>query len=63
MVASVVHVVRHGQVHNPDAVLYGRLPGYRLSDLGQQMAERVGEYFADANLVWLVSSPLISPGL
>ena len=58
MVASVVHVVRHGQVHNPDAVLYGRLPGYRLSDLGRQMAERVGEYFADANLAWLVSSPL-----
>ena len=58
MVASVVHVVRHGQVHNPDAILYGRLPGYGLSDLGHRMAERVGEYFADANLVWLVSSPL-----
>ncbi|MCW5954445.1 MAG: histidine phosphatase family protein, partial [Propionibacteriaceae bacterium] len=57
MVASVVHVVRHGQVHNPDAILYGRLPGYGLSDLGKQMAERVGEYFADADLAWLVSSP------
>ncbi|MGC4152561.1 MAG: histidine phosphatase family protein [Propionicimonas sp.] len=58
MVASVVHVVRHGQVHNPDAILYGRLPGYGLSDLGKQMAERVGEYFEGANLAWLVSSPL-----
>ena len=29
----VVHLVRHGEVHNPDGVLYGRLPGYHLSDL------------------------------
>lgn len=58
MVVSVVHVVRHGQVHNPDQVLYGRLPGYRLSDLGRQMADRLGEHFADADLAWLVSSPL-----
>jgi broad specificity phosphatase PhoE len=45
-------------VYNPDAVLYGRLPGFGLSDLGKQMAERLGEYFADAPLVHLVSSPL-----
>ncbi len=55
---NVVHVVRHGQVHNPDGVLYGRAPGYGLSELGQQMAGRLGEYFADAPLVHLVSSPL-----
>ena len=55
---SVVHLVRHGQVHNPDGVLYGRAPGYGLSDLGRQMAERLGEHFADVPLVHLVSSPL-----
>ena len=55
---NVVHVVRHGQVHNPEGVLYGRSPGYGLSDLGRQMAQRLGEYFADAPLVHLVSSPL-----
>jgi broad specificity phosphatase PhoE len=55
---NVVHVVRHGQVHNPDGVLYGRAPGYGLSELGQRMAERLGEHFADAPLVHLVSSPL-----
>lgn len=38
MPASLVHLVRHGEVHNPDGVLYGRLPGYRLSELGQRMA-------------------------
>ena len=43
-----VHLVRHGEVHNPDRILYGRLPGYRLSELGQEMArvvaaDRVGQ--------------------
>ncbi|MGC3995727.1 MAG: histidine phosphatase family protein [Propionicimonas sp.] len=55
---NVVHVVRHGQVHNPEGVLYGRVPGFGLSDLGRRMADRLGEYFADAPLVHLVSSPL-----
>jgi broad specificity phosphatase PhoE len=55
---SVVHLVRHGQVHNPEGVLYGRTPGYGLSDLGRQMAQRLGEHFADVPLVHLVSSPL-----
>lgn len=39
MVASQVHLVRHGEVFNPERVLYGRLPNYRLSELGAQMAE------------------------
>ena len=29
-----VHLIRHGEVYNPDGVLYGRLPGFRLSDKG-----------------------------
>lgn len=58
MQPTIVHVVRHGQVHNPDGILYGRQPGYGLSDLGRQMAERLGEYFADVPLQHLVCSPL-----
>jgi broad specificity phosphatase PhoE len=58
MEPRVVHLVRHGQVHNPEGVLYGRTPGYGLSELGQRMAQRLGEHFADAPLVRLVSSPL-----
>jgi broad specificity phosphatase PhoE len=38
---TVVHLVRHGEVDNPTGVLYGRLPGYRLSELGRRMAELV----------------------
>lgn len=54
----VVHVMRHGQVHNPDGVLYGRLDGFGLSELGHEMARRMGEYWADVPLTHLRTSPL-----
>ena len=38
MVATTIHLMRHGEVHNPEGVLYGRLPGYRLSERGAAMA-------------------------
>jgi broad specificity phosphatase PhoE len=53
-----VHLVRHGEVFNPEGVLYGRLPGYFLSDLGQAMAERVAEALGDQDITLVVSSPL-----
>lgn len=58
MQPTIVHVCRHGQVENPDHVLYGRAPGYGLSALGQQMAERLGEHFAEVPLDRLYVSPL-----
>lgn len=56
--SAVVHLVRHGQVHNPTGVLYGRLPDFHLSPLGVRMADRVAEAFAAVDLVHLVCSPL-----
>lgn len=55
---TVVHLVRHGEVNNPEGVLYGRLPGYHLSDNGCAMAQRLAEHFAGTNLTALRSSPL-----
>ncbi|CDR07862.1 histidine phosphatase family protein [Streptomyces iranensis] len=55
---TVVHVMRHGEVHNPEGVLYGRLPGYHLSELGRQMADRVAEHLADRDITYVVASPL-----
>ncbi|MGH3448261.1 MAG: histidine phosphatase family protein [Nocardioidaceae bacterium] len=55
---TTVHLLRHGEVDNPEGVLYGRLPGYHLSDLGVQMAERVAKAVADRDITYLVSSPL-----
>lgn len=55
---TTVHLVRHGEVHNPGHVLYGRMPGFKLSDLGIQMAQLAADYLADRDVVHLVSSPL-----
>lgn len=38
MPAPRLHFVRHGQVFNPQGLLYGRIPGFGLSELGHQMA-------------------------
>lgn len=57
-VRTVVHLIRHGEVYNPTGVLYGRLPGFHLSDLGRLMAERVADRFADSDITHLVASPL-----
>jgi broad specificity phosphatase PhoE len=58
MVDTVVHLLRHGEVHNPEGVLYGRRPGYHLSELGRRMAERVAETLRGRDIVHVVSSPL-----
>lgn len=57
-VRTTVHLLRHGEVHNPQKVLYGRLPGYYLSDLGHQMAERAAQSLADRDIVAVISSPM-----
>lgn len=54
-----VHLMRHGQVHNPDGILYGQLPGYGLSDLGLEMADRMAEYWSNFQLTHLRCSPLL----
>jgi len=63
MAATTVHLIRHGEVHNPEGVLYGRLPGYRLSDRGLAMARRVAEHLDGAgreraDVTVVVASPL-----
>ena len=55
---TVVHLMRHGEVHNPEGILYGRLPGYRLSELGREMAETVARFLAVKDVVRVVASPL-----
>ena len=57
-VTVTVHLLRHGEVHNPDGVLYGRLPGYRLSALGEAQAKAASQWLAGMDIAYLVSSPL-----
>lgn len=55
---TTVHLLRHGEVHNPRGVLYGRLPGFRLSDAGEEMAQRAARWFEGHDITHLVVSPL-----
>ena len=55
---TIVHLMRHGEVFNPTKILYGRLPGFRLSDAGAEMAVVAAKWFAGRDVTQLVSSPL-----
>ena len=66
MPTTTVHLLRHGEVHNPEGVLYGRLTGFRLSQRGQDMATTVAAHLAETggteaprrDVVHVVASPL-----
>jgi broad specificity phosphatase PhoE len=56
--SSTVHVLRHGEVENPNKILYGRQPGWYLSSRGQEMAAILGEWSKSIDLGALHVSPL-----
>lgn len=58
MPAALVHLVRHGEVHNPDGILYGRREGFGLSELGHRMAQAAAASLADRPVTRVVASPL-----
>ncbi|QVQ50622.1 histidine phosphatase family protein [Spiractinospora alimapuensis] len=55
---TVVHLLRHGEVHNPERVLYGRLPDFHLSERGQDMARLAAKWFEGRDVAHVLSSPL-----
>lgn len=57
-VETIVHVVRHGEVHNPKGILYGRLPGFGLSVTGRAQADTVARTLADHDIAVVIASPL-----
>lgn len=59
MSRTTVHLVRHGEVFNPDGILYGRLPGFELSATGHAQAERVAVWTAGQDVAVVVASPLL----
>ena len=54
----MIHLVRHGEVYNPEGILYGRLPGFHLSELGQRMAAAAACELAGHPITALYASPL-----
>ncbi|TCK00214.1 broad specificity phosphatase PhoE [Nocardia alba] len=57
-VETIVHVLRHGEVHNPNGILYGRLPGFSLSVAGRSQAGAVARSLADHDVAMVIASPL-----
>lgn len=55
---TVIHLLRHGEVHNPDGILYGRLPGYHLSATGRAMAGAAADFFSERTVASVYASPL-----
>jgi len=56
--AQVIHFVRHGEVHNPEKILYGLQPGWKLSERGNQMAAVIAQWSKNLNLGAIHASPL-----
>jgi broad specificity phosphatase PhoE len=54
-----LYFVRHGEVHNPDQILYGRLPHFRLSDEGQRQAQAAAAALAQQPLSAVYASPML----
>jgi broad specificity phosphatase PhoE len=59
MTRTVVHLLRHGKVHNPGAILYGRLPGFELARSGHAMARGVADALAGDDITYVAASSLI----
>ncbi len=56
---TLISFVRHGQVHNPKDLYYGRLPGFHLNDRGRLQAEATAEALRDRDIATVYSSPLV----
>lgn len=57
-VATTVIGVRHGEVSNPNNVIYSGLAGFGLSELGHRQARAVGEALDGVVVAALYASPL-----
>jgi len=53
-----IYLIRHGEVHNPEGILYGRLPGYFLSKTGREQAESAGKALTDEQIAHIYCSPM-----
>jgi broad specificity phosphatase PhoE len=55
---TLIHLVRHAEVENPDNIWYGRLEGFVLSDRGLRQIVALADHFAMKTVAAVYSSPL-----
>ena len=58
MKKTTLYLMRHGHVHNPNDILYGRLPGFFLSDQGKAQARAAGGWLAEKSIAAVYCSPM-----
>ena len=56
--STIVHLLRHGEVHNPQGILYGRSTGFHLSERGHAMADRIADRIGNRDITHVIASPL-----
>ncbi|MGI8419931.1 MAG: histidine phosphatase family protein [Candidatus Levyibacteriota bacterium] len=56
---TTIYFIRHGAVHNPQDILYGRLPGFHLSIKGSGEIAQTAQFLKDKNIYALYASPLL----
>jgi len=56
---TTIHFIRHGEVYNPNDVLYGRIPRFRLNDVGRQQSRSAAEYFQNQSIAAIFHSPML----
>ena len=56
---TVIYFIRHGDVYNPTDIVYGRLPGFGLSEKGKKQIEQAAKYLKTQNINFLYSSPIL----
>jgi len=55
----LVYFVRHGEVENPEAVKYGRLPGFPLTQKGREQIKQTSESLKEVGIGAIYASPLL----
>lgn len=59
MFTTSIYFVRHGQVHNPQGIIYGRLPRFSLSREGIQQAKITATFLSSVSFSAAYSSPML----
>lgn len=59
MSKTIIYFFRHGEVYNPKRILYGRLPGFPLSETGKKMIKETVEQFKDKKILHIYTSPML----
>lgn len=56
---TIIYFLRHGEVHNPKRILYGRLPRFPLSQEGREIIKRTSQFFKNKNIYHIYTSPML----